>query len=154
MQTEKMTVVKDANMFQSWVWLLFFLKFQIFFFFVVVVFLRFVRSCTLEGFENLQQSNVMSNSCDSWQTLDIQPNIVPGPTDKGTNKVGHEGNGHISLTLEPGDKFHFDPSSKWLFLFFHFLDTHNWNFNLISYSKFLAEMERIFVIIQKIFVNE
>lgn len=73
---------------------------------------KFVRSCTLEGFENLQQSNVMSNSCDSWQTLDIQPNIVPGPTDKGTNKVGHEGNGHISLTLEPGDKFHFDPSTS------------------------------------------
>lgn len=95
----------------------------------------------------------MSNSCDSWQTLDIQPNIVSGPTDKGTNKVGHEGNGHISLTLEPGDKFHFDPGSKWLFFSFIFL-THRTEIYLISFSKFLAEMERIFVIIQKIFVKE
>ena len=71
-----------------------------------------MRSCTLEGFENMHPSNIMSNSCDSWQTLDIQPNIVDGPADKGINKIGHEGNGSISLTLEPGDKFHFDTDSK------------------------------------------
>lgn len=74
---------------------------------------KFVRSCTLEGFETFHPpNNVMSTSSDSWQTLDIQPTIVSTEIDKSSNKIRQDGSGSISLTLEPDDKFHFAPDTS------------------------------------------
>ncbi|GAB1609884.1 protein Njmu-R1-like isoform X1 [Argonauta hians] len=75
---------------------------------------NFIRSCTLDGISNLQNSCNMSSSGDSWQTLDVPPVLHTGTAKTNLPSKGDKENSKtICLTiLDQGKSFKFEPDES------------------------------------------